>query len=175
MFAVPLVGVAIAVGVALVFIELRRQRRDAAIVGLLGVFGPAVGVCAADARALLAWYPLATTARQLFPDAFRELDRVAGGTFPFTPAHLQSAHARWTTDWLTWEGNHDAEYRVKAAAAAQALEAADPSRRSLLRAELDTIERQKLETYQRRYEEYVKVAKALGELEQASRQTDSPA
>jgi hypothetical protein len=30
-----------------------------------------------------------------------------------------------------------------------------------MRARLDAVEREKLETYQRRYEEYVRVAKAL--------------
>jgi hypothetical protein len=164
-----LILIAIVVGAAFAIWELRRQRRDATIVGLLGVFGPAVGACATDARALLAWYPLAASARRIFPDAFRELDRISGGTFPFTRDQLQSAHARWTTEWLTWERSHDAEYRMKAAAAEQALEGAEASRRSLLRADLEAIERQKLESYQQRYEEYVRVAKALGALDEATR------
>lgn len=165
MFSIVLVALAVvAAGLALLLTELKRRRRDATIVGLLGVFGPAASACMGDARALLAWYPLASAARRLFPDAFRELDRVAG-TFPFTGDHVQAAHARWTTEWLTWERGHDAEYRMKAAAAEQALEAADASRRPLLRAELEAIERQKLESYQQRYEEYVRVARALKELE----------
>ena len=47
----------------------------------------------------------------------------------------------------------------RVAAAEQELVAAGPS--PLLRARLDAVEREKLELYQRRYEEYVRVARAL--------------
>ena len=172
-FLLVLIAFTIAIGVTLILSELKRGRRDAAIVGILRLFGSALATCAADPRALLTWYPLATSARTMFPNAFDELDRISGGPFPFNPDHLQSAHARWTTEWLTWERNHDAEFRLKAAAAEQVLNEADASRRSVLRAGLEAIERQKLETYQQRYEEYVRVAKALGELEAAMRQDSS--
>jgi hypothetical protein len=126
---------------------------------LLGVFTPGMAAAASDARALRTWQPLAVTARKLFPEEFVELDRAAGGTFPFTRDQLQDAHSRWTADWLAWEQAHDAEFKLKAASAQHDLAAAGGS--PLLRAKVDAVEREKLETYQRRYEEYVRVAKAL--------------
>jgi hypothetical protein len=97
------------------------------------------------------------------------LDGAAGGTFPLTKAQLEAAHAQWTADWLAWEQSHDAEYKLKAAAVEQELTAATGSSvqgssaasSSMVRAKLDAVEREKLETYQRRYSEYVRVAKAL--------------
>lgn len=126
---------------------------------LLAVFAPAVGAADADPRALLAWQPIARTARQLFPDEFATLDRAAGGTFPFSAERIQAAHARWTADWLVWERTHDAEYKLKAAEVEQELLASGGS--TVVRGRLDGVEREKLDRYQRRYEEYVRVAKAL--------------
>ena len=132
--------------------------RDRAL-GLLGVLAPAMGAADADPRALLAWQPVVKTARQLFPAEFEALDRAAGAPFPFTPARIEAAHARWTSDWLAWERTHDAEYRLKAAVEEREVEASGGS--PLARARLEAVEREKLERYQRRYEEYVRVAKAL--------------
>ena len=126
---------------------------------LLGVLAPAIGAADADPRALLAWQPVVKTARQLFPGEFVELDRAAGATFPFSADRIEAAHARWTADWLGWERTHDAEYRLKAATEERDLEASGGS--PLARARLEAVEREKLERYQRRYEEYVRVAKAL--------------
>ena len=57
------------------------------------------------------------------PTAPRSIARPAR-RFPFTPDQVQAAHAQWTADWLAWERAHDAEYKLKAAAAEQELAAA---------------------------------------------------
>jgi len=123
------------------------------------MFAPGVAATQADPRAFLTWQPLAKAARQLSPDEFARLDAAAGGTFPFTSEQLQAAHAQWTADWLAWERTHDAEYKLKAAAAEHELAASDGS--PIMRARLEAVEREKLDLYQRRYQEYVRVAKAL--------------
>ncbi len=51
---------------------------------LLALFAPGVAAVAEEPRALLAWQPLAVTARKIFPAEFAALDRAAGGTFPFS-------------------------------------------------------------------------------------------
>ena len=89
----------------------------------------------------------------------RDLRRLAGGAFPFSHDRLQSAHAQWTADWLAWERTHDAEYKLKAAVVEQDIAVAGSS--AVLRARLDAVESEKLDLYQRRYQEYVRVAKAL--------------
>jgi hypothetical protein len=126
---------------------------------VLDAFLPAVSAATADPHAILTWEPLARSARQLFPDEFAQLDRAWGSAFPLGSDRIQAAHARWTADWLAWEKSHDAEYKLKAAAIEEQLMRSEGS--SLLRAQLDAIEREKLERYQRRYEEYVRVGKAL--------------
>ena len=133
------------------------QTRDRAL-RLLAVFVPGVGAADRDPRAILVWEPLARAARQISSEEFSLLDRAAGATFPFSKARLQAAHARWTADWLAWERHHDTEYKLKATVAAQQI-----SRDSAPagRAQLDAIEFEKLELYQRRYEEYVRVARGL--------------
>jgi hypothetical protein len=129
---------------------------------ILRAFAPGIAAAADDPRALLVWQPLAATARNLFPDDFAAIDRAAGATFPFSSDFVQAAHARWSTDWLAWERTHDAEYKLKAASAEEELRtgAATPA----LRARLESLEREKLERYQRRYEEYIRVSKALKHL-----------
>lgn len=130
---------------------------------LMALFAPGMAAAADDVRALLAWQRLAAAARALFPEDFAELDRAAGATFPFSDAQIQAAHARWSADWLAWERTHDAEYKLKAAEAEEELKASGGS--ALLRARLESIEREKLERYQRRYEEYTRVSRALKELQ----------
>ena len=142
--------------------ELRAARDDAArtrALALLQMFSPGVAACHADPRALLTWQPLARTARQLLPAEFAELDLASGATFPFSVDQLQSAHAQWTADWLAWERAHDAEYKLKAAVLEHELAASGES--SVARARLEAVEREKLDLYQRRYQQYVQVAKAL--------------
>jgi hypothetical protein len=126
---------------------------------VLAMFAPGLTACADEPRALLVWQPLAAAARRMCPDEFNALDRAAGGTFPFNRDRLEAAHARWTADWLVWERAHDVEYKLKAAAAEADVTASGGA--ALMRARLDAVEREKLERYQRRYEEYVRIAKAL--------------
>ena len=149
--------------------ELKASRADAArarAVALMQLFAPGVDASAHDPRALLVWHPLATIGRQICPDEFAALDRAAGGTFPFTKEQLQAAHAEWTADWLAWERAHDAEYKLKVAEVEHELgEMSTASASPFVRARFDAIEREKLDRYQRRYQEYVRVSKALKDLE----------
>ena len=142
--------------------EVRRSRDDGVRVRslrILAAFAPALGAADTDPRAVLVWQPLARTARQLFPDEFAALDRASGAAFPFSGDAVQAAHARWTADWLAWERAHDADFKLKAAAVEHELIESGGS--PIVRARLDVVERAKLDQYQRRYEEYVRVAKAL--------------
>lgn len=144
-----------------------RREPSPDTLSVLTLFAPGLAAVERDPRALLVWQPLAATARRLHPGLFAAIDAAAGATFPFTRTQIEAAHARWTTDWLAWERAHDAEYKLKAAEAG-AIGAAAPAGR----ARLDEIEREKLDTYQRRYEEYVRVARALQSLITGS--TDVP-
>jgi hypothetical protein len=126
---------------------------------MLALFGPAIDAVRTDPRALLTWEPLAAAARKLFPAEFAALDEAAGGAFPFTVDHIQAAHARWSADWLAWEGTHDGEYKLRAAAAEEEL--GERLATPYGRARLEAIEREKLERYQQRYAEYTRVSKAL--------------
>ena len=134
---------------------------------ILALFAPGIEAAIRDPRALLAWQPLALTARRLFPAEFAAIDAAAGGTFPFTNEQLQAAHARWSADWLAWEGAHDAEYKLRAAAAYDEL--GERAATAYGRSRLEAIEREKLERYQQRYEEYTRVSKALQALIKASK------
>jgi hypothetical protein len=136
----------------------REEQKRARVLSILGLFAPATAAVQDDPKALLVWHPIAAAVRKLFPNECASLDASAGGTFPFGADVIASAHARWTADWLAWESSHDATYKMKAAAAAQ--DAEGPAGR----ARLDAIEREKLDLYQRRYQEYVTVAKALQKL-----------
>jgi hypothetical protein len=126
---------------------------------LLTLFGPAIAAAANDPRALLTWQPVALTARDLFPSAFSALDRAHGARFPFSVDQIQAAHSRWTADWLAWERAHDAEFKLRALMLAHEL--GDEIASTHGRARADAIEREKLDLYQRRYEEYSRVARAL--------------
>jgi hypothetical protein len=144
-----------------------RAARDAAsrsrTSALLDLFAPALAAAQQDPRAYVVWQPIARIARQLFPGECAALDRAAGGAFPFSAEQIQAAHARWTADWLAWERAHDAEYKRRAAAAAADLAASGNSQAA--RGALDAVEQEKLDLYQRRYAEYVRVAKALQSLQ----------
>jgi hypothetical protein len=126
---------------------------------IISIFTPGIAAAAEDPRSLLVWQPTATAARKLFPREFTALDQAFGRAFPFTEEQMQAAHARWTTDWLTWERTHDGECKLKAAAVEEEL--GDRTATPYGRARLDAIEREKLERYQRRYEEYTRVSRAL--------------
>ena len=145
--------------------ELRAARHEIArgrAATLLALLATGRAAAQSDPRALLVWQPIAAIARQLFPDEAAALDRANGGTFPFTSEQIQAAHAQWTTDWLAWERSHDAEYKLKAAHASAELALSGQS--EVARGKADAIEREKLDLYQRRYAEYVRVAKALQSL-----------
>jgi hypothetical protein len=160
--AVLLVAGSIAWGALAIAREIRGAVESAErgrTLALLELFAPALAASDADPRALLVWAPLARTARILFPDASAALDRAVGGTFPFTSERIQAAHARWTADWLAWERTHDGEFKLKAAVVEEELAASGGS--PVVRARLEAVEREKLDVYQRRYAEYVRVAKAL--------------
>lgn len=142
--------------------ELRAAKgggTDARAAQLLQTFAPGLAAAQTDPRALLVWQPLARTARQIHPEEFAALDHASGGTFPFSKEQIEAAHARWTADWLAWERSHDAEFKMKAGIAEHELTVSGGS--PVLRARLDAVEREKLESYQRRYEEYIRNAKAL--------------
>jgi hypothetical protein len=161
-----IVAAAVLWAARLVAAEIRAAREAASrarAAALLDLFAPAIAAADRDPRAYLVWQPIARIARQLFPDEAAALDRAAGGAFPFSPDRLQAAHAQWTADWLAWERAHDAEYKLKAAAAAAELAAARDS--EVARGKADAVEREKLDLYQRKYAEYVRVAKALQALQ----------
>ena len=152
-------------GVGLLVVTLlRARRRDAQILKLLATFGPVAERARSDPRVLLAWYPTAEAARRTFPDAFAAIDQNGTNRFPFGAPQLEAAHARWTADWLEWERSHDAEYRQKTEAIEGALDRSTGAASQAARARLDTLERAKLERYQRRYEEYVQTSRALANL-----------
>ena len=163
--AAILVAGAIVWAARLVASEIRAARDAASrarISALLDLFAPALAAAQQDPRAYLVWQPVARIARQIFPDECAALDRAAGGAFPFSAEQIQAAHARWTADWLAWERTHDAEYKRRAAAAAADLAASGNAQAA--RGALDAVEQEKLDLYQRRYAEYVRVAKALQSL-----------
>ena len=174
MIELALLAVAGFVGVGAVLVRnaLAARRRDAQLLGLLATFGPACERARTDPRALLAWYPVALAARRAFPRAFAVLDGDRQRRFPFGPAELEAAHARWSTDWLDWERRQDAEHRARSEAVEAELERAADDTAAPLRARLEALEREKLEQYQRRYEEYVRVSRELKELAETSPEPD---
>jgi hypothetical protein len=133
--------------------ELARRR----ILDLMALFAPGIAASAGDSRAILTWQPLAATARKIFSADFAALDQATGKRFPFSADEIEAAHARWSADWLAWERTHDAEYKLKAAEIEVELAKGAPNGR----ARLDAVEREKLELYQRKYTDYVRVSKAL--------------
>ena len=139
--------------------QWREQQQRNRELSLASLFAAAMERAQQDPRVLLTWQPLAKTLRARFPDEFAALDAASGSTFPFSKDMLAAAHARWTTEWLSWEKAHDGTYKMKALVAQQELKGDVPP--ELARARLDAVEREKLELYQRRYEEYVRVGKAL--------------
>jgi hypothetical protein len=126
---------------------------------LLALFAPGIAAAAEDPRAVLTWQPLATTARALYPKEFAALDHASGATFPFSTEQLERAHSRWTAAWLAWERTHDAECKLRSATVEHEL--GDAVSSAYGRARLDAVEREKLDRYQQRYEEYTRVSKGL--------------
>ena len=162
--ALAAVAAAVGLGAFVVARALRRRRRDAQILGLLATFGPAAERARADPRVLVAWHPVAVAARRAFPEAFAALEPDGDPRFPFDAADVEAAHARWSTEWLDWERRQDAEHRARREAVEAELESAADAAAPALRARLEALEQEKLERYQRRYEEYVSVSRALRQL-----------
>ena len=144
--------------------NLSGMRRDRQIQALVATFGSLAAQAREHPRRLLAWHPIAEQTRQLFPDAFRALESVDGKRFPFSKELIESVEAKWTAEWLEWERNNDTEYRAQSAAIEATLEKAEASATQAARARLDTLERDRLEQYQRRYQEYVEVSRGLAAL-----------
>lgn len=159
---------AAAVFCALIAIEARRRRRDRILLSLLATLGPAVAAGRTDPERLVAWSEVARAARALFPEAFARLDAAGGGSFPFSRAAIAAAHARWTADWLAWERRHDLEFKQRAAAVEADLAEATGGEAEQVRARLAAVNQEKLQTYQDRYEHYVRVGKAIAALEDRS-------
>jgi hypothetical protein len=146
---------------------LARRGREVALVEALTRFAAALDAAASDPRGLLTWVPLARAARRACPELFAELDAVWGAPFPISHEQIEAAHARWSAEWLAWERRHDAEYRLKAAAVAAESEQVGGEAAAVARDRLAALEQEKLERYQQRYEEYVRVSKALAALLEA--------
>lgn len=170
LLAAAVVAGAFLLGAAQIVREMRTAREDAArgrAVAIVQLFAPALEAVRDDPRGLLVWQPLARAVRQLYPAESAAVDRANGGAFPFGRDMMAAAHARWTSDWLTWEQTHDADYKLKAALLHAELATAGES--PVGRARFEALEREKLALYQRRYEEYTLVAKALQALATTSR------
>jgi len=144
---------------------LARGRRDATIQHLQGMFGPAMQAVQDDPRRFLVWYPVAEASRRLYPEACAQLDAVTGSRFPFSPRQLDEAHAQWTAEWLAWERAHDGEYTLRTAALQEELTRAGEATTPLGRARMGALEREKLERYQQRYQDYIRTARALQALQ----------
>jgi hypothetical protein len=126
---------------------------------MLALFAPGAAAVRDDLKQLLVWQPMAVTARKLFPREFAALDQAAGRTFPFSTDDLQAAHSRWTAEWLAWERSNDAECKLKVTLLEH--EMGEKLNTPAGRARLDALERDKLDRYQRHYEEYTRIAKGL--------------
>jgi hypothetical protein len=160
LFSALIVAAALVWGALRIARELapRREQGGHRIARLLELFAPAAAA-GVDPRTLLAWHPVAATARELFPAEFAAIDKARGATFPFSADQIRAAHSRWTAEWLAWERLHDGECKLRAAAVEHELGAQTATPYG--RARMDAVERDKLEQYQRRYEEYTRIAKGL--------------
>ena len=160
----------------IVFVHLlrtdqQRQHEEQLAAHLVTVIPPSLAT--SDPRVILGWANSFGVVRRLFPMAIQRIEHVSGGPFPVSNAIIEQVHARWTTDWLAWERNHNAEFQEKSAAleaeAGTTGRMVDPD----IRARSARLEDEKLQTYQQRYEEYVSIGKALTDLRQ-SNVKDSP-
>jgi len=139
--------------------EHRRQHHEQLIVLLLTGIGPAVARAAP--RELLAWKRVSDTVRQLFPKAVASIEEADGKSFPLTRNIIEDAHARWTAEWLAWERGHVAEYTHRTATLEAELETSGDQQSSSGRARLAALDDEKLQTYQQRYEEYIRIGNGL--------------
>ena len=158
--AVLLTAVFVVVAV-IVIREIRCLRQEQLVQQLLAMFMTTGGQISQDPRELLLWFPVAEASRRMFPEAFQRLDSAFESRFPYSESHVQEVHARWTTDWLSWERAHDFTYKLKKTEAEQELVEVNEGETSVGRARLAKLEREQLSVYQERYEDYVKTSKAL--------------
>ena len=163
-----IIGFTIVLATATVVFEWRRRRREESLLRLLSMFGSSLVRVQDRPQELVAWSQVASLARVLFPNEFKELDLRYGGRFPFSKAVVEDAGARWATKWLAWERAHDAEYKHKADVIEAELRRVDTREARTFEERLKLIEQEKLLSYQERYEEYVRVSKSLGDLQEPS-------
>ena len=81
---------------------------------------------------------------------------------------VEDAHAKWTAEWLAWEHHHDADFRKRTSVLEAELQAAGQEHTPDGHARIAALEDEKLQSYQRRYEEYVQVGKGLTDLLEGS-------
>jgi hypothetical protein len=163
-----IVGAVVGYATMQLLTAFNRANRDRIVCHLQALFAPALLAVDRDPQQLLTWYPMAQASRQLFPEACAALDAATGRTFPFTQVQVQDAHARWTASWLAWERSHDGEYALKASTLQEELTRAGEVTTPLGRARVAALEREKLERYQERYQEYIRGAKGLQALVKSS-------
>jgi hypothetical protein len=172
--AAGVLGLAVVVVWAVVRVNTaaRERREDAArqrSLQVLALLAPGRAAAREDPKALLAWQPVASLARRLYPEECAALDKAAGTRFPFGAEEIEAAHARWTSAWLAWETSHDAEYKARAATLEEELRSAGAGEG--VRARLEAVGRERLARYQQQYEEYTRVSKALRALAEDARAT----
>jgi hypothetical protein len=160
-----IISLTIVLATAAVLFEWRRRRREELRLRLVALFAPSLARVQDNPQELVAWSRVASQARALFPDEFKELDLIQGEQFPFSKAIIEDAGARWATRWLAWERAHDAEYKQKAEEIQAELKHAEEQEIGKCEQRLQLIEQEKLLTYQERYEEYVRVSRSLGALQ----------
>ena len=149
--------------------DRRRQHRERLAATLLASLAPAAA--RSEPRDLLAWRGAAAAARRLFPDAVEAIEQQTGEAFPFPHAVVDDAHGRWTAEWLAWERRHDADFKQRARAVEAELRAAGDTP-TAVRARLAALDDEKLQTYQERYEEYVRIGNGLAALRERARPVD---
>lgn len=147
--------------------DRRRQHEERLAAMLLTSLAPAAA--RSEPRDLLAWRDAAAAARRLFPDAVDAIETRTGEAFPFPHAVVDNAHARWTAEWLAWERRHDADFKERASGLEAELQAAG-SPPSAIRARLAALDDEKLQAYQQRYEEYVRIGNGLAALRERAGQ-----
>ena len=161
-----LIALVIAVAAALLVYESRQRRREELLLRLAVTFAPAIANARKNPSAFVAWSGIASRVRKLFPEEFRQLDSAGNGRFPFSRDLIDAVHAQWTTEWLTWERQHDLEYKQRTQSLELESEGLDGRSSEIIRSRIEVIEQEKLQRYQERYEEYVRIGKAIADLEE---------
>ena len=158
-------GVVAVIGLAMTIYErrVRKQEHQEQLMAML-LTGSAAAIARAEPRELLAWQATAMTARRLFPDVVAAIESKGGEDFPIPKKIIEDAHAKWTAEWLAWERHHDADFRKRTSVLEAELQAAGQEHTPDGHARIAALEDEKLQSYQRRYEEYVQVGKKLTDL-----------